>query len=58
MCRSIAAMNVRVDDSTSSVAFIIHLNLLLVPILAKQLKNLLILTEGNSLNLNEVNING
>lgn len=40
-------MNVRVD-STSSVAFLIHLNLLLVPILAKQLKILLILTEGNT----------
>lgn len=40
---ALPAMNVRVDDSTSSVAFLTHLNLLLVPILAKQLKNLFIL---------------
>lgn len=53
-------MNVRVDDSTSSVAFLTHLNLLLVPILAKQLKNLFILDwrEHSTLNLNKVDING
>lgn len=51
-------MNVRFYDSTSSIAFLIHLNLLLVPILAKQMKNLLILDWGehSDQNLNKVGI--
>lgn len=60
MGRSIACRNGRVDDSISSIAFLSHLNLLLVPISAKQLKNLLLLDWGQywALNLNKVASSG
>lgn len=43
MCRSIACHNRRADDGISSITFLSLLNLILVPISPKQLRNLLIL---------------